>query len=297
MIILDYSQVALANIFQFQDQLKKGRSNPDAVNIIRHAILTGIKFYKKKYSYEYGEIVLACDDQNYWRKDIFPYYKAKRKTDREKSDLDWKLIFDTVSTIREELAEHFPYRVVRVEKAEADDIIATLCKWTQTNGYTDTGLFEIKQKVMIVSGDNDFLQLQKYENVEQYSPGKKKLLVCKDPAAYLREHIACAGDDGIPNVLSPDHVFVTEGLRQGKMTAAKRENFIALGRDACENEDQKRNWDRNNQLINLDLIPQDIEDSILDTYINGAPKGNKMTIYNYLVQNRCRLLLDDIEEF
>lgn len=297
MIILDYSQVALANIFQFQDQLMKGRSNPDAVNIIRHAILTGIKYYKKRYGAQYGEIVLACDGQNYWRKDIFEYYKAKRKTDREKSPLDWKLIFDTMSTIRDEIAEHFPYRVVRVDSAEADDVIASLCKWTQTDGLIDHGVYEVKQPVLIVSGDNDFLQLQKYDNVKQYSPSKKKLLDCKDPAAYLREHIACAGDDGIPNVLSPDNVFVTPGARQGKMTAAKKEKFIALGRDACENEDQLRNWDRNNQLINLDLIPLDLQQLIIDTYINGAPKGNKMTIYNYLVQNRCRLLLDDIEEF
>lgn len=297
MIILDYSQVALSNVFQFQADLKKNNNNPEAVNIIRHAILTGIKFYKKKYGAEYGDMVIACDGKKYWRKDIFPYYKAGRKATRDKSDMDWTLVFDTMSTIRDEIAEHFPYKVVHIERAEADDVIAMLCKWTQMNGRVDRGMFEEKQKVMIVSSDGDFKQLHKYDNVEQWSPIQKKKVVCEDPIAYLAEHIAKAGDDGIPNVLSPDDVFVTEGVRQSKMTAGKLERFVTLGRDACENDEQRRNWDRNNRLINLDAIPEDLQEQIIDTYTTGKSKGDKMSIYNYLVKNRCRLLLDEIEEF
>lgn len=297
MIILDYSQVALSNIFQFQSDLKKNTNNPEAVNIIRHAILTGLKFYKKKYGAEYGELVLACDGKQYWRRDIFPYYKAGRKASREKSDLDWKLVFDTMSTIRDEVADHFPYKVIHIDRAEADDVIATLCKWTQTNGSVDHGMFEEKQKVMIVSSDGDFKQLHKYDNVEQYSPIQKKKVQCDNPIAYLAEHIAKAGDDGIPNVLSPDDVFVTEGVRQSKMTKAKLERFVTMGRDAAENDEQRRNWDRNNFLINLDNIPRDIEERILDAYINNKPSGDKMSIYNYLIRNKCRLLLDEVEEF
>lgn len=298
MIILDYSQVALSTIFQFQADLKKTNTDRDqAVNIIRHAILTGLKFYKKKYGAQYGEVVLACDGRQYWRKEIFPYYKAGRKATRDKSDLDWTLIFDTISQIREDIAKHFPYKVVHIDHAEADDVIATLCKWTQTNGLVDHGMFEEKQKVMIVSSDGDFKQLHKYDNIEQYSPIQKKKVVCDNPVAYLAEHIAKAGDDGIPNVLSPDNVFVTEGIRQSKMTAGKLERFIAMGRDACENDEQRRNWDRNNKLINLDLIPEEIEQQIIDTYISTKPNRDKMSIYNYLVKHRCRLLLDEIEEF
>lgn len=298
MIILDYSQVALSNIFQFQSDLKKTNTNRDeAVNIIRHAILTGVKFYKKKYAQEYGEVVIACDGRNYWRKDIFPYYKAGRSKTRAQSDLDWKLIFDTISQIREELAENFPYKVVHVERAEADDVIATLCKWTQTNGTVDRGMFEEKQPVMIISSDGDFKQLHKYDNVKQWSPIQKKVVSCPNPKAYLAEHIAKAGDDGIPNVLSPDDVFVTEGTRQNKMTSKKLEAFVELGRDACENDTQRRNWDRNNALINLDLIPAEVEQQIVDTYTGMTPVNDKMKIMNYLIKNRCRLLLDDIEEF
>lgn len=296
MILIDYSQVALANIFQFQNDLKKNATNKDvAVNIIRHAILTGVKYYKKKYSADYGEVVLACDGRDYWRKGIFPYYKASRAKNREKTDLDWGLIFDTMSSVRDDMAEHFPYKVVHVNQAEADDVVATLCKWTQTNGIVDYGLFEEIQPVMIVSSDGDFKQLHKYKNVKQWSPMQKKL-VPNDQ--QINEKIA-KGDtgDGIPNILSADNVLVTEGVRQNKMTSKKLELFTTLGRDACDTDELRRNWDRNNALINLDMIPDNISQAILDTYDNAKPKGDKMSIYNYLVKHRCRLLLDDIEDF
>ena len=297
MIILDYSQVALANIFMFQSDLKKNGDNPEAVNIIRHAILTGIKSYKKKYGSKYGEVVIACDGRDYWRKDVFPYYKAGRKKSRDASDLDWKLIFDTISSIRDDLKEYFPYTVIHYDRAEADDIVATLCKWTQTNGLIDRGIFEEKQPVMIISSDGDFKQLQKYDNVKQWSPMHKKAVECSNPVEYLAAHIAKAGDDGIPNVLSDDAVLITEGVRQKKMTEQKLNRFIELGRDACENDEQRRNWDRNNALINLDLIPTEITDKIIAIYNDSKPSTDRMKIMNYLIKNRCRLLIDDIEEF
>lgn len=297
MILLDYSQVALSNVFQFKDQLKKGSDHIEAANIIRHAVLTGVKGMRKKFGRTYGEMVIACDGKQYWRKDIFPHYKAGRKAARDKQDLDWTLIFDTISLIREEIAEHFPYRVIHIDKAEADDIIGTLAGWTQTNGLIENALFADKQPVMIVSSDGDFKQLHKYDNVKQYNPILKKDVTVDDPAAYLRAHIAKAGDDGIPNVLSPDDVFITEGVRQTPMRQARLDLFIEKGRDACEDPEQTKRWDRNNALINLDLIPESIKGAIISAYIVGTPKGNKMAIYNYLVKNRCRLLLNEVEEF
>ena len=297
MILLDYSQVALANIFHFQSDLKKSSANTEAVNIIRHAVLTGIKYYKKMYGSKYGDIVLCCDGKEVWRKDIFPYYKAGRAKARQQSDLDWKLIFDTISSIRVDIKENFPYKVLHLDHVEADDIIATLCKWTQENEFVDHGIFEEKQPVLIISSDGDFKQLHKYDNVRQWSPIQKKYVVCSDPQRHLMEHIAKAGDDGIPNVLSADDVLVTEGVRQTKMVSSRLEKFAEYGRDACLNETEKRNWDRNNQLINLDMIPPTITEQIVDTYVSGTPKGDKMSIYNYLVKHRCRLLLDELEDF
>lgn len=300
MIIIDYSQVALSNIFMFQNDLKKGAvRQEDAVNIVRHAILSGIKYYKKKYGREYGEMVIACDGQNYWRRKLFPYYKASRSKQREKSDLDWKLIFDTISSIRDDLEAHFPYKVVSYDSAEADDIIATLCKWTQTNGIVDYGIVEEQQKVLIISADKDFKQLQIYKNVKQWSPMQKKFVTCDGPVQdFLTEHIV-RGDsgDGIPNIFSPDAVFVTEGIKQQAVTSKKLANFIENGRDACQTDEEKRNWDRNRDLIDFNFIPQDIQDVIVSIYENKKPGGDKMAVMNYLIKHRCRMLLDELDEF
>lgn len=301
MIILDYSQVALSNIFAFEADIIRNSKNgkdQDSVNIVRHSVLSSIKFYKKKYGKEYGDVVIACDGRNYWRKEVFQYYKASRAKNREKSELDWKLIFDTLASIREDLEKHFPYKVVCVDRAEADDVIATLCKWSQDNGQVGDGLFSEQQKVLIVSSDKDFKQLHKYSNVRQWSPMQKKFVEGGKPGEYLREHIIRGdGGDGIPNIFSKDDIFMIEGERQQSVTAKKLEMFMDKGKDACENEEQKRNWDRNQRLVDFEFIPEDVSQSIIDRYENFKVLGNKMAIMNYLIKHKCNLLLEEIEDF
>jgi hypothetical protein len=81
------------------------------------------------------------------------------------------------------------------------------------------------------------------------------------------------------------------------MTAGRLAEFVKEGRKACRTEEEQRNWDRNKALIDLSCIPSNVENNIVEAYIRQEPKGDKMSIYNYLVSHRCRLLLDDIEEF
>jgi hypothetical protein len=296
MILVDYSQVALSNILSFQRELKG--TDSEVKNLIRHVILSTLKSYKKKYGKEYGELVICCDGRKYWRRDVFPQYKANRKKARDNSDLNWTLIFDTLSEIRDDIAKHFPYRVIHIDRAEADDVIAVMAKWTQENALVQQGLIEEPQKVMILSSDGDFIQLQKYENVYQYSPMQKKQIKANAKELYEKKitHIVKAGDDGIPNILSKDDVFVI-GERQKPVSAKRLAEFLELGYDACKNDDERRNWHRNVQLIDFDHIPQDVCAEIIDTYVNNKPNGDKMTIMSYLIENKCRLLLDELEDF
>lgn len=296
MILVDYSQVALSNILSFQRELKGNEE--EVKNLIRHVTLSTLKSYKKKYGKEYGELVICCDGRKYWRREIFPHYKANRKKARDNSDLNWTLIFDTLSEMREDLAKHFPYRVLHLDRAEADDIIAVLAKWTQTNQLVQEGLMEDPQKVLILSSDGDFIQLQKFGNINQWSPMQKKQI--KANAKELHEkkitHIVKAGDDGIPNILSKDDVFVI-GERQKPVSAKRLQEFLELGYDACKNDDERRNWHRNVKLIDFDHIPEDVSQEIIDTYVNNKPTGDKMSIMNYLIEKKCRLLLDELEDF
>lgn len=288
-IIIDYSQVCVAGILAFSSDLKKG-TEMEKKNLIRHVVLSSIKSYKKKYHKQYGDIVIACDSRNYWRRDFFPNYKGMRKKTREESDLDWTFIFETLNELKVDLAEYFQYKVINVDKCEADDVIAVLTMNTQEFGnYED---------VLIVSSDKDFKQLQQYENVAQFSPMLKKLIKInkKELHAWMMEHVV-KGDsgDGIPNILSGDDVFMN-GERQKPVSSKRLQEFIDNGFLACKNNDERRNYQRNITLVDFKYIPEEIKNAILEAY-EVPVKGNKQAIMNYLIKNRCRLLLEEIEEF
>ena len=297
MILVDYSQVALASILSFQSELRGG--DEQVINLIRHVVLNTLQSYKKKYSREYGDIVIACDGRQYWRRDVFPYYKAGRKKARDESSLPWKLIFDTITQLKEDIALYFPYRVISVEKAEADDIIAVLCHYSQENIFVQVGILEDKQPILITSSDHDFKQLHRFDNVRQWSPKTKKFIPFEKN--YMTdghiEHIVKAGDDGIPSILSPDDIFLQEGVRQKPVSAKRLAEFKEKGFDACRNDDERRNWHRNERLIDFKYIPQDIYDKCVETYINTKVVRDKTQIMNYLIKHRCRELLNNLEDF
>lgn len=289
MILLDYSQVCVAAILAFSSDLQKGSEN-DKKDLIRHVALNSIKSYKKKYSKEFGQMVIACDGRNYWRREYFQYYKGQRKKAREASSLDWSLIFDTLSEIREDLKQYFSYKVIHVDRCEADDVIAVLTESTQ-----EFGKFE---PVMIVSSDKDFKQLHVNDNVKQFSPMLKKQVVVnkKELKEWLIEHVV-KGDagDGIPNIMSKDDVFML-GERQKNVSSKRLEEFYKDGYDACRNDEERRNWQRNVKLVDFTHIPEDVKESIMQAF-EVEPTGSKSAIMNYLIKNRCRNLLNEIEEF
>jgi len=289
MILLDYSQVCVAAILAFSKDLRKDASS-DKKDLIRHVALSSIKSYKKKYGKEFGEMVIACDSRSYWRKEYFPNYKGMRKKAREESDLDWQVIFDTLSEIRDDLKEHFPYKVLAVDKCEADDIIAVLAQSTQDFGK--------HEPVMIVSSDKDFKQLHQYDNVKQFSPMLKKQIVVnkKELKEWLIEHIV-KGDtgDGIPNILSNDDVFM-KGERQKPVSSKRLSEFFENGFTGCKTDEERRNWQRNITLVDFNYIPDNVKDSVMTSF-EEQPKGDKNSIMNYLIKNKCRLLLDELEDF
>lgn len=297
MIIIDYSQVSLSNILSFKKELT---GSPDELrNLIRHVTLNTIKSYKKQYGKQFGDIVIACDGRKYWRRDHFEFYKAGRKKAREASDLDWHLIFDILGEIREDIKKNFPYKVIHMEKCEADDIIASLVRYTQENELLSEGIVQEPQPVLIVSSDKDFKQLHRFPNVKQWSPIQKKYVKITQAELknFVIEHVV-KGDsgDGIPNILSKDDVFVV-GDRQKPVSAKRLDEFYEKGFDACKNDEEKRNWQRNTLLIDFSYIPEDIQSGIVNEYLNSKPNTDKMVIMKYLMDNRCRLLLDDLEEF
>ena len=147
-----------------------------------------------------------------------------------------------------------------------------------------------------MSGDKDFIQLQKHNFVKQYSPVLKKFVKDINPDIYIREHIL-KGDrsDGVPNFLSSDDTFVNE-LRQKPLTKKKLAVWIDLAPEDYCTEDMLRNYQRNRTLIDLEYIPSDLKERILEEYKN-PPKGERSKLLNYFINKRLKNLMNDIGDF
>lgn len=284
MIIMDMNQVMIANMMA---SLGSKTAEIDE-GLFRHMVLNTIRLNLVKFKKDYGALVIACDNKNVWRKQVFPYYKAHRKIDREASPIDWNAIFQMINKVREELKEYFPYRVIDIETAEADDVIATLCE------RFGVQLGSGQEKIMILSGDKDFAQLQKYSNVEQYDPVRKKSLRVDNPEQILKEHIL-KGDrgDGVPNALSPDDIFITGG-RQKPLTQ-KKIDAILSGAQELSTECQ-RYYERNRIMIDLTCIPSSLKEKINHSFDEQNGKGREK-LFNYFVEYKLKNLMEDVGDF
>ena len=286
MILVDMNQVTISNLMV---QISQSKTKSVDENLVRHMVLNSLRGYRTKFGEAFGELVLTYDSKKYWRRDYFPNYKANRKKDRAKSDFDWNSIFQALNAIRDEIRETFPYKVVEVEGAEADDCIAAI---VQHIAVTPTEF----EHVLILSGDKDFIQLQKHNFVKQYSPVLKKFINGIDPSIYIREHVL-KGDrsDGVPNFLSPDNTFVDE-LRQKPMSKKKIADWIESKPEDVFTEEMMRNYQRNKILIDLECIPEELVGRIMDAY-QMPPKGNRSKLLNYFIQKRLKNLMNDIGDF
>ena len=278
------NQISLASVMMHLNITKRDSVEP---GMVRHMILNSLRNYRQMFSEEYGEFIICYDSKHYWRRDVFPEYKAGRKKSRETSSHDWDDIFNFLNAFKQEMIDYMPYKVLEVYGAEADDIIATLCHEFEY----DHG------KTLILSGDKDFIQLQKYKNVTQYSPITKKFIGGDDPQRFLAEHIL-RGDssDGIPNVLSPDNTFV-DGLRQRPLSKRKVATWIDNEiEDSLPNDEALRNYQRNEKLIDLSKSPDNLFTDIIKEYQN-TPEGDRSKLLNYFIEKRLNEHLENIGDF
>ena len=283
MILVDLSQIMISTLMM---QLKGKTADLD-IDLLRHMVLNVLRSHRQKFKSKFGELVICCDSTNVWRKDEFPYYKAHRKTDRDASPLNWDKFFKQMNQVRDELQEFFPYKVIQVPRAEADDIIAVIVKMRHG-----------KEDILILSGDKDFQQLQCYEDVYQYSPVLKKFINCDNPDLYLEEHIL-RGDpgDGVPNVLSADTVFIDRG-RQTPMTTARIKKFLDAPDPTKEMSTAiLRNYTRNRTMVDLNCIPAYISNAIEEQFNNPPGAKDRTQLFNYFIDRKLKNLMDAIGDF
>lgn len=282
MILVDLSQFMITAVIANSNQAEISE------DFVRHLVLNNLRAQRKKFNKEYGELVLAIDSRDTWRKKTYEYYKANRKKSRASSDIDWSEVYRIIDVLISELRNTFPYKVVKVPNTEGDDIIATIC------------MAHADEKTIILSSDKDFKQLQVYPNVKQWDPFRTKWIKEEDPAKYLREHII-RGDagDGIPNFLSPDNVFVTQGIRQKSIMAPKLAEWLSVSEDEFYNNlstDQQANYMRNKMLIDFTQIPDAIQESILEEY-HKPVEGHRSKIMTYFIKHRMKMLMECLQDF
>ena len=282
MQIVDLSQVLFATFFASVGN----HTNVDIEEgLVRHMALNKLRDINKKFRNKYGEMVIAADSTNNWRKKYFPYYKANRKKDRDSSDMDWGKMFECMNSIRQDIRDNFPYNYIQVDCCEADDII----------GVIVNHVAPWKDDVLIVSGDKDFKQLHRYDSVKQYDPVRKRFLTVDCPDQYLFEHIL-SGDkgDGIPNILSDDNCLVL-GERQ-KVLTSKRKGLLE-GIQGRFDDKYYRNWVRNKTLIDLNNTPEELKKAILEQYNEGPVVKGRGKLLPFMMKHKMRNLIEHIGDF
>jgi len=284
-ILVDYNQVILASLFA---SIGNHYDIAPDENIIRHMFLNSLRFNRKKFHEEYGEIIICADGKDSWRKEVYPYYKANRRKNRDESEMDWSALFDVMNTIRDELKEFFPYKVIHIDHCEADDIIGTIIH------QEGTDLNIGAEKFLILSGDKDYIQLQSYANVDQYDPIRKRWIRNDNPDQYLKEHIL-KGDtgDGVPNVLSPDNCLAI-GERQKPMT---QKRLLALNEGPSNmDEETLRRYHRNKMMIDLKEIPDKYTNIIKQEYNKDKGIGREH-LFNFFIKKKLKHLVTDLQDF
>lgn len=278
MILVDANQIAISHLM-VRNKIENGIN----IDSIRRSIVKVIARIKRQYSAEYGEVVLCYDDKNYWRREIFPFYKKNRKQEREASKYDWDEVFSVLNKIRDEIKNNLPYKVLQVQGAEADDIIGTL---TIHNSRKET-----PEPILIMSADKDFIQLHRYSFVKQYDPIRNRWIENDNPIQYLQEHII-RGDrsDGIPNILTCDDAIVS-GKTQKKMSKEKIATLASMDPSEFTNYIRLRNWKRNAELIDFGRIPQPVKTRILMAHTKSRPAAS--VDINYFIRNNIQDLMEE----
>lgn len=285
LMIVDFSQIVISTItstFRPTETL--------STDLIRHVVLNTIRSNVLRNKREYPHIVLATDKGPYWRKLIADYYKGHRANLREESAFDFKAIFEAMNIIREELIQHFPYKTMQIPGVEADDIAGVLVH----------RLGHLYSRILLISSDGDWAQLQKFRNVKQFSPMQKKWVLPKHGSAHL--HLiekVIKGDpkDCISSIKSvSDHLLSMKGTRQKSIYQKELDIWMHEPVDKWATDQFTIDrYNENLKLLDLSLIPDNIGDQIIEAF--NKPVANGATIFNYLAKHRMKELLGKADEF
>ena len=287
-ILFDFNNLLFRNVFSKDINIHS--TDPDWM-LWRYNVYNSV--YQSIWKHRtVKEVILAVDDKNSWRKAYFRRYKESRKKQRDKSDVNWKELFENIENIVADLRHHMPFKVIKIRSAEADDVIGVLATVLRDN-------------CVVISNDEDYLQLCS-DRVKIYNPGKKEYTVCDDPQGFIhkKSYIGQKKDD-IFNIITPSDWGETEettGKRKPGFGEVAYRKVLNEGFDEWLDKrhinkwygeiDVKENLKRNKILMDFNYIPQTIKGRIIDAYNNYTfpPPSN---IYQFFKKYNMRGFLED----
>ena len=298
MILVDLQQTAIANFYIYHQpkpdrgfvDVGYGEDDLTEVELMRNHLLRALRSYRRKFGEKYGDFVLCCDSDKSWRKDMFPFYKIRRRQKKQGSAFDFKTFNDTFTIIKDEFRTCLPYKLVEADGAEGDDVIAVMCEWNASR--------QNKEPVLIYSSDRDFLQLQRFPLVEQYDKFNDRFLPCPDPLQTVRELIIRGDDDDdVPNILSEDNCFAAK-VRQKPMMTAKVDVWKTQDPETITEWDEatRERYQRNKRLVDLSMVPAEVKKRIALAYLNHQPVP-RANLYKYLMRTKSSDLVGSAGEF
>ena len=288
-MIIDISNISIATLM---NNFKPKEQASITIEMIRHLVLDTLRFNVVKFKGEYPEIVIAFDDRNYWRRQKAWYYKKRRQIEHEESEWDWDRLNNFLNPVFEEIRQNMPYLGLKVEFAEADDIIAVVTKKAVGEG----------RRVLVVSADSDFTQLQKYNGVRQWSPPQKKWVTPKygSPRNDLRyKNIKGDKKDSIACIKIRNDYIVTkvEGERAPAVKSSELEAWLeADDPTTLMTPEWAARYKENEELRDFEFIPKDIENSIIEAY-NTPKSGSKAKMERYFMDNKLSRMFEKLSDF
>jgi 5'-3' exonuclease len=205
-----------------------------------------------------SKLIFCMDSpkENVWRNEIMKGYKADR------CDLSAKTNFkpafnETYSKLIPKIIKENKDKIykIRLDKLEADDIIAIITKYYEKK-YPD-------EKVYLISGDKDFLQLGRENLIFINYKSKKPLILSKEEAKEQLKLKILNGDcsDNILTIFPKDRKLLPLKKRKELIDDENK-----LKEYLNENPDINEKYKINCKMIDFTFIPKDLEKEVLKEF-------------------------------
>jgi 5'-3' exonuclease len=312
-LIIDFNHLAMRCFFvQKPEDIEEF-----GYQYFKYLVLNNI--FKAISEFKPTKVVIAIDGKKVWRRKLWRFYKVNRKMKRDSDDHDWASFFSAFNEFIDELDDNFPFKIVKHNMVEADDIAGVLASWDELK----------HDKKTIITSDTDYIQLLQFDNVVVYDQKNGRFLKSDNPKRFLIKKCVM-GDkkDYVPGI-KEEHkwkdIFITHckdkkigkneevileklknedyrnnlivefmtefGIKPstvrgyGEKTAEKMIANGELKQLLNDNEDFKKRYKRNVKLLDLTKQPEQIKDAIKKKY-NDADVGDMKNLLKYFVQEK-----------